>query len=403
MHRKQVGAGHVELDQFNLAQEGDLTAATVGARPGNVLVPVSTYYALYHLEAVLKRVRPDSGRGGAARAIVAARGFGRIRPDAGPAFQHHRAIAVHESAFDGGEGREAGAVGGGFGERSLGRYFARGGEFGIGGDCGGKFGEEVDERSGAWKSGWPGSTCRIRVRMWRWRFLRRRARSRFFILGPHAPRLTPKEIDLLHKIWLRLRDKLGHEELHHHDIVHFALDELERELDMGQEPDVVERLRKHLSYIKDHRPKAASPAEGGANRRLQLVRAPREWRRRWRAEAGPDGPELAQGSRPEVLRRSASAARSRSYQRVACGLDAHAGSCSPINQQQLRAEARPRACLAGAGRGPAPGRRADAPRRNTTNSFSNRKSGRDAGIDSLEGSGCARLSSTIRAEAISTG
>src|SRR5271154_5355358 len=59
VHRRQVGAGHVELDQFNLAQEGDLTAATVGARAGNVLVPVSTYYALYHLDAVLKRVRPE--------------------------------------------------------------------------------------------------------------------------------------------------------------------------------------------------------------------------------------------------------------------------------------------------------------------------------------------------------
>ena len=42
--------------------------------------------------------------------------------------------------------------------------------------------------------------------------------------------------------------------MHHHDIVHFALDEVERELDLGQEQDVVERLRKHLNYIKDHRP-----------------------------------------------------------------------------------------------------------------------------------------------------
>jgi hypothetical protein len=77
--------------------------------------------------------------------------------------------------------------------------------------------------------------------------------EQIFYLGPHAPRLTPKEIDLLHKIWLKLSEKLGHEELHHHDIVHFALDELERELEMGQEQDVVDRLRKHLSYIKDHR------------------------------------------------------------------------------------------------------------------------------------------------------
>ena len=32
--------------------------------------------------------------------------------------------------------------------------------------------------------------------------------EQIFYLGPHAPRLTPKEIDLLHKIWLDVGDKL---------------------------------------------------------------------------------------------------------------------------------------------------------------------------------------------------
>ena len=71
-----------------------------------------------------------------------------------------------------------------------------------------------------------------------------------FYLGPHAPRLTPKEIDLLHKVWLELSDKLPGVEVHHHDIVHFSLDEVERELANGQTSDVVERLRQHLLKIK---------------------------------------------------------------------------------------------------------------------------------------------------------
>jgi hypothetical protein len=45
----------------------------------------------------------------------------------------------------------------------------------------------------------------------------------------------------------------NNEELHHHDIVHFALDELEREIEQGQMPDVIERLRQHLNAIKDRR------------------------------------------------------------------------------------------------------------------------------------------------------
>ncbi len=35
-----------------------------------------------------------------------------------------------------------------------------------------------------------------------------------FYLGPHAPRLTPKEIDLLHNVWLESSDRLPAEELH---------------------------------------------------------------------------------------------------------------------------------------------------------------------------------------------
>jgi hypothetical protein len=83
--------------------------------------------------------------------------------------------------------------------------------------------------------------------------------EQIFYLGPHAPRLTPKEIDLLHRIWLQLSDKLPGEEIHHHDIVHFALDEVEREMDEGQENAVLERLRQHVHNIQGNR--LDSPAE----------------------------------------------------------------------------------------------------------------------------------------------
>src|SRR5215467_8647896 len=51
--RRVGGAAHIEMDQFNLAQQGELTPEAVGARPGNILVPVSNHYALYHLSNVL--------------------------------------------------------------------------------------------------------------------------------------------------------------------------------------------------------------------------------------------------------------------------------------------------------------------------------------------------------------
>ena len=74
-----------------------------------------------------------------------------------------------------------------------------------------------------------------------------------FYLGPHAPHLTPKEVDLLHGIWLELSNDVAPEEIHHHDVVHFALEELRKELSDSQRQEVVGRLRHHLQEIKDRR------------------------------------------------------------------------------------------------------------------------------------------------------
>src|ERR1700737_735796 len=53
--RKRTTA-HAELDQFNLEPGEDLTPEAVGVRPGNILVMVRNYNALYNLGAVLDRV-----------------------------------------------------------------------------------------------------------------------------------------------------------------------------------------------------------------------------------------------------------------------------------------------------------------------------------------------------------
>src|SRR6202140_3934739 len=56
---KKSGSAHVELDQFNVNSRSELTPESVGARPGNVLVPISNYHALYHLAATLDRVKVE--------------------------------------------------------------------------------------------------------------------------------------------------------------------------------------------------------------------------------------------------------------------------------------------------------------------------------------------------------
>jgi len=78
-----------------------------------------------------------------------------------------------------------------------------------------------------------------------------------FYLGPHAPHLTPKEIDLLHGIWLQLSNDVAPEEIHHHDVIHFALEELKQEMNDYQREEVVNRLRQHLVEIRERRAQQA--------------------------------------------------------------------------------------------------------------------------------------------------
>ncbi len=252
VHRKQVGAGHVELDQFNLAQEGDLTAKSVGAEPGNILVPVSTYYALYHLQSVLKSARSSQD------VVVlhvrllrrAASGEYDLTPDqlfsTIEQLLFTKVLSMAEA-----EGRPVRLAVASANDLWDGILRAavnlESSAIAVGSSAKRSINDQAVEVGLAWER-MPEPRPHVSLEIFT-----PAGSEQIFYLGPHAPRLTPKEIDLLHKIWLGLSEKLGHEELHHHDIVHFALDELERELAMGQEADVVERLRKHLHYIKDHR------------------------------------------------------------------------------------------------------------------------------------------------------
>jgi len=76
----------------------------------------------------------------------------------------------------------------------------------------------------------------------------------FKVLGPHAPNLTANEVNLLHRLWLRFSDVVAPMEMHHHDVVHFALEEVQKELDEGNEEGVVGRLRAHLEQNQKKKP-----------------------------------------------------------------------------------------------------------------------------------------------------
>ena len=248
-HRNRGGA-HVEMDQFNVAAREELTRQSVGVRPGSVLVPVSNYHALYHLQAVLDRVRPDRRdivvmhvrllRRSAAGSseLEAEQLFGSIEQ-----FLFTKALSLAEKrgkpirlAVVSANDLWSGILNAAVKLEASTIVLGRSGKVSLA--------EEAREIGMAWEQ-LPDPRPQFNLEIFT-----PGGQREFFLLGPHAPNLTSNEVRLVHRLWLRFSDLVAPDELHHHDVVHFALDEVLNELENGQETQVVTRLKEHINKNK---------------------------------------------------------------------------------------------------------------------------------------------------------
>ncbi len=252
MTKRSAGA-HTQLDQFNLEPGDDLSPEGLGVRPGNILVMVRNYNTLYNLGAVLDRVDPrkqdvvvlhmrflvraESGEGELApeqlfsvedqdlftRALALAEKKGKTI---------HLAVAPATEKWDGilraAQSLQSASV-------VLGPSPNR------------PVIEEARIAGLAWER-LPDPKPQLTLEIYF-----PGGQEHVFYVGPHVPRLTPEEIDLLHGIWLELSCDVAPEEIHHHDVVHFALLELQQNLSDADRESVLRRLRLHLEEIKDRR------------------------------------------------------------------------------------------------------------------------------------------------------
>jgi len=250
---KSKSQSHAELDKFNLSQAGDLTPENVGVKPGNVLVPISTYYALYPLEAALQRAKKRE-----AEIVVlhvrmlrrAASGEYDLAPDqlftTIEQLLFTKVLAMAEK--EGKPVRLAVAAANDLWEGILRTSCnLQSSTIVAGSSSKTAITEQAREIGLAWER-MPEPRPRVTLEIFT-----PAGHEQVFYLGPHAPRLTPKEVDLLHKVWLDFADHLPGEEIHHHDIVHFALAELEREIAQGHGEETLRRLRDHLHEIESRR------------------------------------------------------------------------------------------------------------------------------------------------------
>src|SRR5450755_2536682 len=250
---KHGGVAHVEMDQFNLELEGELSPESVGARPGNILVPVSNHFNLYHLGNVLDRIKP--GR----RDVVvlhvrllrrSTSGQNELEADQlfGSAEQHLFSQALSMAEKRGKSIRLAVVAANDLWDGILRAATSLQSSTIVVGNSAKETTEEQARQIGeAWeKLGDQKPQFNLEIHM-------PNGDKIYKVLGPHAPNLTANEVHLLHRLWLRFSEVLAGEELHHHDVVHFALEEVQKEIDEGQEDAVVGRLRAHLEANQNKR------------------------------------------------------------------------------------------------------------------------------------------------------
>jgi len=256
--RKRASA-HAELDQFNLEPGDDLTPEALAVRHGCVLVPVRNYNTLYNLRAVLDRVdthkqdvvvlhlRFLQRAGGGEYELSPEQLFSleeqklftralEVSEKKGKTI--HLAIAAAterwEAIIRAAQSLHASAVV-------------------LGASPTSPVAEEARLAGLAWEhlsDPKPQLTLSIYFTT---------GEEHVFYLGPHAPHLTAKEIDLLHSIWLDVSNQLAPEEIHHHDIVHLALEELQADLTRTKREEIMRALRIHLRAIRGHRVQQAEP------------------------------------------------------------------------------------------------------------------------------------------------
>src|SRR5947208_9270257 len=250
--RKRAGA-HAELDQFNIEPGDDLTPRALGVRAGNVLVMVRNYNALYNLGATLDRVAARKQDVVALHLRFlgpAVAGEQELSPEQlfsseeqtlftrALALAEKKSKTIHLAVARATEKWDA---------IPLSAQTLQSAVVVLGVSPNRPVTEEARVAGLAWErlaDPKPQLTLVI---------YSPGGSEHIFYLGPHAPHLTPKEIDLLHGIWLQLSNDVAPEEIHHHDVIHFALEELKQEMNDYQRDGVVNRLRQHLQTIKERR------------------------------------------------------------------------------------------------------------------------------------------------------
>jgi amino acid transporter len=250
---KKRSTEHAELDQFNVDAGDDLTPQRLGVHPGNVLVMVRNYNTLYHLAATLDRVDPHKQDVVALHMRFldrAASGEYELEPEQLFSSEEQilftRALALAEK-----KGKTIHLAVAGATEKwdaiLRAAQSLQSSSVVLGASPNRPLAEEARLAGLAWERlADPKPQLSLVLHSMT-------GQEHVVYLGPHAPHLTPREIELLHQLWLEFSDAIAPEELHHHDVVHLALERLQSEFSGEKREKILQETREHLQRVRDRR------------------------------------------------------------------------------------------------------------------------------------------------------
>ncbi len=247
-NRRKLAGQKPEPEKFRLVTQEEVAQEGVSARPGNVLVAVRNPYQLQHLKRVLERV--DTRKVDTVVLTVkriSRHGSGGYDLDADQIFTDRVAelfsnvVSLAEKA---GKHVELLVVPGRDYNRAIVEVAQRLQSNLVVMGLSAKM--SPSEQAKAFGDAWerlPPPRRQLSLEI----LVETTGERVYFNLGPHPPRLWPEDIELLHKLWLRLADKgLGHR-LHHRDVVRVALRRLEADLESPEEKEVLREVAREAS------------------------------------------------------------------------------------------------------------------------------------------------------------
>ncbi len=241
--RRHAALGGHSVDQFQLLPADDLSLAELAARPGAVLVPVRDYNTLAHLDWALSQadverhdlvavtVRllhgPDAGFEKLDQADIFT-SYEQLLFTRVVAVAERRGLSVKLLTVPAANVFDAVA-------RTAVRLSAS--RIVLGDSAKFSAAEQARLLGQAWERVEDSEKLRTQLVTYKLG-----GETESYLLGPHAPSLTPDDLDLIHRIWLEAAAEIG-SDVHHRDVVRGALEELRGALRGCRRREAMERIR----------------------------------------------------------------------------------------------------------------------------------------------------------------